>query len=338
MRRTKLVFGLLASVFWASTANAHISVEQGGTHMSRYGDASANLKGAPCGVAGGARGTHIYTYEPGQTITVKWVEYVPHPGYFRFAFDADGDDGFKDPVSMTPLDPERGCPAKVLSGDAAGRDQCMKDDFYNAPSVLPDLDDLYPHVMVSAGTAYSQEVKLPDIECDNCTLQIIQVMEDPVHGPYNLTVDGTGDLGDIYHQCIDIVLKRGAGTADSDAGAESDADAGVAAVSAAGTGGAKASAGGGGASGSKAGGGAGGARAGAGGTGGGKASASAGSPAAGDSAGSTDSDSSGGCSITDRGRRTAGTGGMWLWALPVASLWHWRRRQRRARDAVRELS
>jgi hypothetical protein len=48
-------------------------------------------------------------------------------------------------------------------------------------------------------------VTLPNITCDNCTLQVIQVMEDDqFHGPYDVT-PGVG-VADVYHQCIDLVL------------------------------------------------------------------------------------------------------------------------------------
>jgi hypothetical protein len=223
MSRSSAVIGGLLSILWASTAYAHISLERGGTHKSRYGDDAGSIKGAPCGVAGGARGTNIYTYEPGQTITVKWVEYVAHPGYFRFAFDADGDSDFEDPASIMPVDPSRGCPATGLDPNAAMRDQCAKDDFYNTPAVLPNMDDLFPHADTPTNKLYSMDIKLPDVECDHCTLQLIQIMEDPIHGPYNLEVSGLGDADDVYHQCIDLVLKRGAIAAGIDSAAGSGA-------------------------------------------------------------------------------------------------------------------
>ena len=76
--------------------------------LPRYGD--TQIKDAPCGLAGGKRGTHIYTYEPGQTITVSLVEYVPHPSYFRIAFQVNGDDEFREPATILPIDPNRKCP------------------------------------------------------------------------------------------------------------------------------------------------------------------------------------------------------------------------------------
>jgi hypothetical protein len=45
-------------------------------------------------------------------------------------------------------------------------------------------------------------------------------MEDPSHGPYNVEVAGLFDTGDIYYQCIDLVLERaGEGAAGGGAGA-----------------------------------------------------------------------------------------------------------------------
>src|SRR5689334_16166220 len=101
-------FVVAVALVTPSLAWAHISLEQGGTHLSRYGD--SEIKDGPCGRAGGTRGTHVYTYQPGATITVSLVEYIPHPSYFRFAFDDDGDDAFKEPASILPIDPQRPCP------------------------------------------------------------------------------------------------------------------------------------------------------------------------------------------------------------------------------------
>jgi hypothetical protein len=205
----KAVF--LATLLVAPLANAHISLEKGGTHLSRYGD--DELKAGPCGRANGLPGTHLYTYAPGATIEVKLVEFIPHPGYFRFAFDPDGDDGFKEPASIKPVDPKRKCPT-------GPGDHCGESDFYNSPEVLPGMDNLNPHLAGGTKT-YSWQVTLPDVECDHCTLQVIQVMEDDgPHGPYDPT-PGVG-VADIYHQCIDIRLTREAagdgGASDGGAG------------------------------------------------------------------------------------------------------------------------
>jgi hypothetical protein len=194
--------GLLATLM-VTQAHAHISLERGVPPLnSRSGDQA--LKEAPCGTAGSTRGTNIYTYAPGETITVSLLEYIPHPSYFRIAFDNDGDDGFKDPASIKPIDPARKCP------DGPG-DFCGASDFYNTPAVLKGMDNLDPHLAdySKPPPVHTWQVTLPDVECDNCTLQVIQVMEDDAaHGPYDPT-PGSG-VPDIYHQCVDLVLKAGA--------------------------------------------------------------------------------------------------------------------------------
>lgn len=158
-------------------ANAHLDLV---SPTSRYGPDV--LKTGPCGVAGGERTEHITYYEPGQTIEVRWDEYVDHPAHYRIAFDDDGDDDFADPATMTEL--------------------------YSNHTVL--LDGIADE---GAGQRdYVATVTLPNITCDNCTLQVIQVMYDkpPYITPGN----------DIYYQCADLVLREGAGPPDTDPGTD----------------------------------------------------------------------------------------------------------------------
>jgi hypothetical protein len=294
-----LVLGAsFAGVLAAPSASAHISLEQGGTHLSR--DGADNLKGGPCGKAGSTRGKNVYTYEPGKTITVSIVETLSHPSYFRIAFDDDGDNGFIEPASIKPIDPGRACP------DGPG-DHCGTADYYNAPSVLPGMDDLNPHLGAFGATPkYTWQVKLPDIECTNCTLQIIQVMEDDIpHGPYDPTPDA--GIEDIYHQCIDLVLVHGAPAIPGPV-----VDAGGSTSSGGGSGGDGTASG----SGSSSGGGA------ATGSGSGSTGTSSGSPASGGSGSATAS--SGGCAASGRG-----AWGAWsaAWLGLAAALFAVRRRR-----------
>src|SRR5687768_14244914 len=96
------------AIVLAALLLGHISLERSDTHLSRYGD--GEQKDAPCGRKDGKRGTNVYGYRPGETITITLTEFVTHPGYFRIAFDDDGDDAFVDPQSIKPIDPERQCP------------------------------------------------------------------------------------------------------------------------------------------------------------------------------------------------------------------------------------
>jgi hypothetical protein len=135
---------------------------------------------------------------------------VRHPGYFRIACDNEGDDDFVDPrwiVAIDPANRQGGCPIDDTDQCRIG-DQATEGDFFNNATVL--MDNLHPHTRETALPVYTWEVTLPDVECDNCTLQIIQVMEDPAgtaHGVYNTT---PGDNNDGYHQCIAMVLSESA--------------------------------------------------------------------------------------------------------------------------------
>jgi hypothetical protein len=167
-------------------AHAHLGLN---VPASRYGPDT--LKTGPCGVTGGERTSNVTYYEPGETIEVSWDEYVDHPGHYRIAFDDDGDDDFVDPASML--------------------------DLYSNDTVLLDgITDKGP-----GERDYVATVTLPELSCDNCTLQVIQVMYDKM--PY--TTPGN----DIYYQCADLVLRE-AGTspdAGTDADAGTNADAGT---------------------------------------------------------------------------------------------------------------
>jgi uncharacterized protein (TIGR03382 family) len=68
-------------------------------------------------------------------------------------------------------------------------------DFSKTENVLADnLPD-------AAGGSFTKMIQLPNVECENCTLQLIQMMYDKA--PY-------GDGNDIYFQCADISLRAGA--------------------------------------------------------------------------------------------------------------------------------
>lgn len=156
--RTGWLPGLVVLLI-AGPAAAHL-------HVTSPQSRGESLKQGPCGAGPDeARGSVVHTFRPGQTITVEWDEFVDHPGHFRISFDADGQDDFVDPAGFDDVD---GGPAVLLDG-------------------IADRD----------GGAYSQAVTLPTVECDNCTLQVIQVMSDKP--PY-------GDGNDLYYQCVDLVL------------------------------------------------------------------------------------------------------------------------------------
>lgn len=180
-----LVLGLCTG-----SAHAHFAVDLDDTHVSRHGP--GEIKNAPCGRPDSERGETVHTYAPGQTIDVSWIEYVGHPGYYRIAFDNDGDDDFRNPASIAPAG--RAC--------AVGEPNCGDGDFYNNATVL--IDDYGRHDDTPSGKRYTAQVTLPDVECENCTLQIIQVMTEQAKSPYDPSAE---DADDLYYQCVDMRLQ-----------------------------------------------------------------------------------------------------------------------------------
>lgn len=125
--------------------------------MTKPAPRGVDQKAGPCGRSGSTRGTNVTEFAPGETITVEWDETVDHPGHYRIAFDDDGND------FTNPNNP---------------------DDNFPTTMVEPIAD--------KSGGHYTQTITLPTTPCDNCTLQLVQVMTTAV--PYN----------SFYFQCADI--------------------------------------------------------------------------------------------------------------------------------------
>jgi hypothetical protein len=185
-------------VLGASRAEAHVRLM---SPLARYPvpeiEDSQNIKQGPCGRTGDGRTTdasRINHFRPGEKIAVEFNETIDHPGHFRIAFDDDGQD-FEDPASATDI---QGSPMPPVLVDG-----------------IPDDPTL----------GYTVEITLPDVECDNCTLQVIQVMTDKLGNGW-----GTDD---VYHQCADLVLSGASGGTEAGAGG---AEAGVDGAAGAGSG------------------------------------------------------------------------------------------------------
>ena len=207
MPRTLSTFALaapLACLLFAPGVSAHVELTSPAPRLP--GPATnTELKFGPCGQMTNARTDTVTEYAPGETITVEFSEYFNHPGYFRVAFDIDGDDDFGRRADMDTVNPDT-------------------DD----PASLEPLDDvILAYVDDGQGGDYSVEVTLPNVECENCTLQLIQFMYDKVN-------NGMDD--EYYYQCADIAL-RGAvmgGTGGTDGGGSGGATAGTGGAVAAG--------------------------------------------------------------------------------------------------------
>jgi len=164
----------------AGGALAHVDLE------SPTDRGCIDQKVGPCGSGCNDRSGNVTALEPGSTITVRWTETVDHTGHFRISFDDDGIDDFQDPTG------------------------------YDDIQEIPTLPVLLDGIADKNGGQYSAQVTLPDVECDNCTLQLIQVMTDKP--PF------TAGGNDIYYRCADLTLRAGAGS--GDAGPTPGVDAG----------------------------------------------------------------------------------------------------------------
>jgi MYXO-CTERM domain-containing protein len=182
MSSARLAAALLVLVAGPTVAAAHIQ-------LTNPAPRTLELKRSPCGLAGSTRGTNVIVLAPGAQLEVRWNETINHPGHYRIAFDDSGQD--------FPVPP-------TATGSTMGM-----------PTVLMDMiADI-----ATPGASYRQMITLPNITCESCTLQVLQLMTDKP--PY--TVDALSD--DIYYQCADIALRMpgGGGDAGTDASAGPDA-------------------------------------------------------------------------------------------------------------------
>jgi hypothetical protein len=190
----------LAAWFFVFSARAHIDLQSPvPREHGRSRDPNSNLKQGPCGQEVNGRTDRVTVLEPGATVAVTWDETTNHRSYYRIAFDVDGDDAFPTFAGTgrdaEGIDPNGPCP---VDGQVI---------------LAYDMDD-------RAGGSHTLEVRLPDVECERCTLQVVQFMYDTLR-PY-------------YFQCADVALRRSRPADDSEADdAVLDAGAGDAAAAAA---------------------------------------------------------------------------------------------------------
>ncbi len=142
----------------ASSVSAHARLKPGSGTPPR--NDSTGLKTAECGGETVPRGTSPKVYKPGEEITVEWEETINHPGYFVIRFSEADDKNFDRHV--------------------------LVEKFVDTQNTAIDSPTAYHK--------YSTKVKLPNVVCESCTLQLIQVMEENPAAPT------------CYYSCSDIKL------------------------------------------------------------------------------------------------------------------------------------
>lgn len=145
-------------------------------------------KMGPCGGTTANPGTPtaaITEVKGGDMLHVKVKETIYHPGHFRIALavldraelPADPEDTVKDGPNGQPWS---------VSG---------KVDPDPKPPVL--VDGLWDHHAKVPGQEFETDVKVPNINCDHCSLQVIQFMEQhPINKDGRFT----------YHHCADLKI------------------------------------------------------------------------------------------------------------------------------------
>ena len=119
---------------------------------------SSGLKSGPCGnIAATTDPTKKTALLRGSELEISFQETIDHPGYYRIAFSQNDDNGFEDNILIE-----------------------MAADIQGAP--IPPFAN---------PRDYTVTITLPDLTCENCSLQLIQVMTDR-NPPSN------------YYSCADI--------------------------------------------------------------------------------------------------------------------------------------
>jgi hypothetical protein len=171
-------------------------------------------KGSPCG-PGNSRpfigddmqplptSNAVTTFHAGEKIMVELEETVYHPGYYRISVAPTSaakatTNEFPDPALTDP----KQCFFDKSAVKTSPHDRVIGDGLFMTSENMP------------VGRSLMQEVTLPDEPCEECTLQIVQVME------------GHGASSCFYYHCANIKIVAADGGESSDhAGSHAGHDA-----------------------------------------------------------------------------------------------------------------
>jgi hypothetical protein len=179
--RYSLLAGFGVAMLLASgSSQAHFQLLEPSSSLdqNQLGDPQ---KMAPCGGTSANPGTPtnaVTDVRGGAMLHIKLKETIFHPGHYRIALA-------RTPASL-PLDPE------VTTRDTPKGPYSVSAKIGDAkPPIL--ADGLFPHIQKPAPDAFWEtDVKIPNINCDNCTLQVVQFMAEHGHNK-------DGDYS--YHHC-----------------------------------------------------------------------------------------------------------------------------------------
>src|SRR5690242_4487400 len=168
MRRSmRFALGLSAAVLLApSVVDAHFTLIAPASWLveNRLGDPQ---KAGPCGGTSADPGTPtnvVGKVQGGQPLHIKVQETVFHPGHYRIALAVNSRAELPADPEVTTRDSDRG----PWSVSAKIQDPAQ-------PPIL--VDNLWPHTdRAAVAQPFETDVMIPNINCEKCTLQIIQFM------------------------------------------------------------------------------------------------------------------------------------------------------------------
>lgn len=177
----------LAALAAPAVVSAHFILEtpKSWIEENQLGDPQ---KLGPCGgVTGNAGNPTMAVTEitGGSMLHVKVKETVYHPGFFRIALSV------LDRAEL-PADPE-----DTVKDGPNGKPWSDKGKVDPDPKPPVLLDGIWEHHTRVPGQEFETDVKVPNINCDHCSLQVIQFMENhPINPDGRFT----------YHHCADLKI------------------------------------------------------------------------------------------------------------------------------------
>ena len=169
-----------------AAAHAHFILEAPASWLqaNRLGDPQ---KLGPCGGTSADPGTPTGVVTPvkgGEMLHVRVRETIYHPGFYRIALSVLD----RKELPADPEDTVKDSPRGPISVSG-------KIDPKPKPPVI--ADGLWLHRERNPAQVFETDIKIPNINCEKCSLQVIQFMEE--HG---INKDGRFT----YHHCADLKI------------------------------------------------------------------------------------------------------------------------------------
>jgi hypothetical protein len=181
---------LAAAIFlMPEIAQAHFTLVEPASWLMEVNQLGDPQKLAPCGGTSQNPGMPtgaLTEVMGGAPLHIKLRETVFHPGHYRVALAVNSRSELPPDPEVTTRDTPNGLrsvSAKIMSPAA--------------PPVL--ADGLFVHTEKAApDTFFETDVRLPNINCAKCSLQIVEFMAEHGHNP-------DGDYS--YHHCADLHIR-----------------------------------------------------------------------------------------------------------------------------------